>query len=267
MDFSAVVQKAKRLLAGTDDGEEGHQGPDASSSCELVDHVYGRVCTTVEGREGPKKLSSDSERKSVFLFGPDAVKSVLLKQTAADILCSIGRDKDYLHYTMVDQKSTFWLILISSEQLSIAPATWDGVVEHTRVTFPDAFNDLMNNLEALKQRSFEEFEKEAGFRFLDAKKNRHGTGGTEAPPYFSYKYFCSLPKPRSAWQVRVFLFCELRLLKLFTGDGYTCNEGASGQRILEYLGPNVTLADLDPAKCAVLKMDVKYVDVLARCHR
>lgn len=106
MDFSAVVQKTKRLLAGTsslDDEEEGHQGPGAtssSSSCELVDHVYGRVCTTVEGSGGPKRLSSDSERKSVFLFGPDAVKSILLQHTVADILCSIGYDKDYLHYTV-----------------------------------------------------------------------------------------------------------------------------------------------------------------------
>lgn len=171
---------------------------------------------------------------------------------------------------MVEQQSVFWLILFTrdacSEHLSIAPATWDGVIQYTRDTFPDAFDDLMSNIHTLKQRRFEEFEEEAGFQFLDAKKNRHGKGSSGSPPYFSYEYFCTLPKPRAAWQVRAFLFCELRLLKLFTGDGYTCNEGVSGRRVLEYLGPNVQLGELDPAKCAVLRMNVQYPDVLAKCH-
>ena len=70
-----------------------------------------------------------------------------------------------------------------------------------------------------------------------------------------------------AWQVRAFLFCEMRLLKLFTGDGYTRNEGSSGQRVLEYLGPNLCLEDMDTRKCAMLRMNMEYPDVVARCHR
>lgn len=173
---------------------------------------------------------------------------------------------------MVEQQSTFWLILFTRdaspgpEPLSIAPATWDGVIQHTRTTFPEALDDLMMHIKALKEMRFEEFEKEAGFEFLEAKKNRQSQNSPDSPPYFGYKYFCSLPKPRTAWQVRAFLFCELRLLKLFTGDGYTCNEGNSGQRVLEYLGPNVVLGDLDETKCVVLRMDVQYPEVIAKCH-
>lgn len=93
MDFSAVVLRTRQLLAGTDG--RGSTTP----SLEPREEVYGRVCTSV-GKEPPTRLSSDVERKSVFLFGPDAVRSILLKHSAHDILCSIGRDKDYLHYTV-----------------------------------------------------------------------------------------------------------------------------------------------------------------------
>ena len=178
----------------------------------------------------------------------------------------------YYSTQMVEQKSSFWLILFTRdaspgpELLSISHATWDGVIQHIRDTFPEALDDVIRNMIELQQRKFEEFEEEAGFQFLDAKKNRHGEGIPGSPPYFSYEYFCTLPKPRTAWQVRAFLFCELRLLKLFTGDGYTCNEGGGGQRLLEYLGPNVQLEELDPVKSVVLRMNVQYSDVVAKCH-
>jgi hypothetical protein len=173
---------------------------------------------------------------------------------------------------MVEKQSSFWLFLCTrdaspnSKQLPIAPATWDGVIQYTRDMFPDAFDDLMSHIHTLKQKKFKEFEEAARFQFLDAKRNRRGQGGHSGPPYFSYEYFCSLPKPRAAWQVRAFLFCELRLLKLFTGDGYTCNEGSGGQRVLEYLGPNLQVENLHPSKCAVLKMEVQYSEVIAQCH-
>ena len=155
---------------------------------------------------------------------------------------------------------------LDSTHLPISPATWDGVIQHVQTTFPLAFEDLMNNIQALREQSFEELEKEAGFQFLESKKNKDGKGGLQSPPHYSYEYFCSLPKPRTAWQVRAFLYCEVRLLKLFSGDGYTCNESEAGKRILEYLGPNVRLCDLDPVKCTVLKMDIEYEDILEKCH-
>ena len=167
---------------------------------------------------------------------------------------------------MVEQQNSFWLILFTPDAISpapISPATWDGVIEHVRGTFPDALDSLLEHIHTLKEGRFEDFEKEAGFQFLDAKKNRH-KGGT--PPYFSYEHLCSLPRPHTAWQVRAFLFCELRLLKLFTGDGYTCNEGGSGQRVLEYLGPNFQLEGIDRSKCTVLRMNVEYTDVVTKCH-
>lgn len=169
---------------------------------------------------------------------------------------------------MVESKSHFWLVLFTSDaaagdaDIPIVPATWDGVIELTRALFPEVTGDLLSNLQTLKEKKCEEFEEEAGFRFLDAKRNRHGTGPPGSPPYFNYKHFCSLPKPRRAWQVRAFLYCELRLLSLYTGDGLTCNEGRRGQRIKEYLMPNVRFTDLAPSRCAVLPMQVEEANLL-----
>lgn len=90
MDFPAVLQKARQLLE--------HCQP--CTHLEAVtgkDSIYGRVLNTTEMR-APKMLSSDAERKSVFVFGPDAVESILLKQSAYDILCSIGHNKEYLYH-------------------------------------------------------------------------------------------------------------------------------------------------------------------------
>ncbi len=125
MNFTAVVEKARHLVTRGARGEEKpeestlRETPDAhgpasrsssssqgcpSEGCSISDCgskgddvIYGRVCTTAR-EEPPQMLSSDSSRKSVFLFGPDAVEAIIVKQTAYNILCSIGRDKDYLYH-------------------------------------------------------------------------------------------------------------------------------------------------------------------------
>lgn len=105
MDFSAVVSKARQLL--THNASRSSLGgeqvqltePRGRGGVSVREVIYGRVCTT-KGEEPPTMLSSDGDRKSVFLFGPDAVESIIVKQSAYGILCSIGRDKDYLHHTV-----------------------------------------------------------------------------------------------------------------------------------------------------------------------
>ena len=92
MDFDAIVGRVRQLLGGTTVGTDEPHGP----GVDLLVEIYGRVCNTV----ATARLSSDPDRKSVFLFGPDAVRSILLQHSAYGILCSIGRDKDYLHYTV-----------------------------------------------------------------------------------------------------------------------------------------------------------------------
>ncbi len=93
MNFAAVVRKARQQLALV----ESEQLPNPDPIPVGGDLIYGRVCTTL-GTDPPLNLSSDSERKSVFVFGPDAVEELILKKSTYDILCSIGRDQDYLYH-------------------------------------------------------------------------------------------------------------------------------------------------------------------------
>lgn len=166
----------------------------------------------------------------------------------------------------MEKKYTFWLVLFKSTAVQnkdtnersdffVVPATWDGIVEVIRTCYSKAYEDVMQHLDELKLKTVEEFEKIAGFEFLAAKKNEDGQD-PNAPPFYSYQYFCSLPRPRTSWQVRLFLYCEMRLLKLFNGDGYTRTEGGV-LGSLEYLCPNVSLSNFDPNKSAIIPMVVK----------
>ena len=156
----------------------------------------------------------------------------------------------------------FWLVLFTVSPASsidrrvyVVPATWDGVFQHVGRYYPNAKEDVLTHMETLQHRSFEDFERDAGFHFFDSKKNKSKPDAY--PPYFGYEYFVQLPKPRTAWQVRAFLFCELRLLKLYSGDGYTVVEKTKERGVLEYLCPNVSIKRLvDATKCAILPLNV-----------
>jgi len=135
----------------------------------------------------------------------------------------------------------------------MVPATWEGVTQHVTCYYPQARSDLMAHLDALKSMTFEEFEREAGFQFLDSKGNKSKESAW--PPYFGYEYFIQLPRPTKAWEVRAFLYCELRLLKLFSGNGYTVVEDEKEQGVKEYLCPNLPIRSLaDSSKCTVIPL-------------
>ena len=170
-------------------------------------------------------------------------------------------------------KHTSWLVLYTPSAFPLppanepdndgvfptTPATWDGVIQIIQHLYPEALEDVTSNLGELQTRDLDSFQTEAGFAFYDAKKNDRGQF-PDAPPYFSYAYFCSLPKPRAVWQVRAFLYCEMRLLKLFKGDGYTWTEGG-GRGRKEYIAPNIALSMLDPKQSVVIPMTVKVPNI------
>ena len=138
----------------------------------------------------------------------------------------------------------------AKDKFDVLPATWDGVMKLVDKCYPLAAGDCKRHLEVMKRTSCEEFEKEAGFKFMDAKISCSGTD-KDTPPHYSYEYYCSLPDEgnKMAWQTRLFLYCELRLFELFTGNGRTLSingrdGGCSFSGPLEYIAPNVSLSYL-----------------------
>ena len=154
------------------------------------------------------------------------------------------------------QKSQCHIVLFklnegTRDKFDVMPATWDGVMKLVDKYYPLAANDCRKHLEVMKSTSCEEFEKEASLKFLDAKISG-SSGEKDSPPHYSYEYYCGLPNSggRKAWQTRLFLYCELRLFELFTGNGRTLSiSGKDGGHDhsgpLEYISPNVSLAYLN----------------------
>ena len=260
-DFKSVVESARQLYL------EGKQ-TFYEANVHLSEPVYGRICSSRKG-EPPAKLTANPNRKTAFIFGSDAIASIVLRNNAYDTLLRLGFTRDYLYYDIIVQKCSSWLFLFKPpacrrDDFLVAPATWDGVEAVLRALYPDALPDFVLHRAQLVETSYESFEQEAGFKFLESRKMLDAAiaGGVHVgggPPYCSYEHFRSLPRPRKAWQVRLFLYCELRLLELFSGDGHTyMDDGTPGCK--EYLCTNVDIADFDPMQSALIPLDVHVPD-------
>lgn len=95
MDFLEVVRRARAVhLEGAEpDVVEEHEAAQDAPEAQ----VYGRICSS-RGRQPPATLASTPARKAVFVFGPDAVRSVILRRSAYDSLCMLGFDRPYLYH-------------------------------------------------------------------------------------------------------------------------------------------------------------------------
>ncbi len=102
MDFSAVVDRARALHEQQGnpppDTTETSAIPDSKHSSEqlLQEEVYGRICYSTDSNP-PATLALPSSRKTGFVFGPDSISSVILRQNAYDALRSLGFDHDFIY--------------------------------------------------------------------------------------------------------------------------------------------------------------------------
>ena len=100
MEFEAVVEKAKKLHS-KDNKRRAIISPTPTASEKKegcgFDAVYGRICNT-EGCSPPTVLSDTPGRKTVFVFGPDSIDSIILKQNTYECLQSLGFDQEYIYH-------------------------------------------------------------------------------------------------------------------------------------------------------------------------
>ena len=87
MDFTSVVESARLLYL------KGKQ----TCANTLSEPVYGRICTSRSGLP-PAKLTADPTRKTAFIFGSDAITSIVLRNNPYDTLLRLGFTRDYLYY-------------------------------------------------------------------------------------------------------------------------------------------------------------------------
>lgn len=88
MNFAALVKRARDL----------HVREKVSGSCEeMVEEVYGRICTS-ETDHPPEKLTKTPGRKTAFVFGPDAISSIILKMNTYDAVLELGFTRAYIYH-------------------------------------------------------------------------------------------------------------------------------------------------------------------------
>ena len=88
--FHKLIQQLKRCEKNDDD----------TNIVGYAKSVYGRIVAEGEARgEGSLQyLSSSKDRKTVFLFGEDAVTSLVLRKSPYDSLIELGFTPEYIHY-------------------------------------------------------------------------------------------------------------------------------------------------------------------------
>ena len=77
---------------------------DVPDLIECTKNVYGRI--VAEGDGTLQYLSSSKERKTVFLFGEDAITSLLLRKSPYDSLIELGFTPEYIRYKVGYQNIT-----------------------------------------------------------------------------------------------------------------------------------------------------------------
>ena len=152
------------------------------------------------------------------------------------------------------QKAQYWIVLFSPQQGSnhtpVLPATWDGLKEFLSCCYPQAVDSILNHWSVIQSKPIEYFEEQADFKFIQAVSDPAG------PLYMNYDKFLSLPKPQKEWEARCFLYCELRIFELFSGDGVTKNtEGESGEK--EYISLNYDKDQLGEENFLALPLQIE----------
>ena len=85
--FNKLIQQIKQCERIPDD---------VTDLAECAKNVYGRI--VAEGEGTLQYLSSSKDRRTVFLFGEDAITSLVLRKSPYDSLIELGFTPEYIHY-------------------------------------------------------------------------------------------------------------------------------------------------------------------------
>ncbi|MFC1598633.1 hypothetical protein ACFL2U_01300 [Patescibacteria group bacterium] len=198
---------------------------------EPVAGICGRI---IRGKkpEDFTTLTDDPERKIVMLVDPDGLAE-LLGKNGYKMLLTVGYEPDYLEHKV--REGNQFKLVVFPEGGAAKLATWDNVVAMVEQVYPD-LKFPAQVVRDLKDLTFQEIEKQAGFTFLEAEK-----AGKKDPRYMTYQRF--VQSAQTLADFRAFLYFTIHLRELYGGDGWTYD--AQGNKcVKEYIIPNLPIADL-----------------------
>ncbi|MGZ3842312.1 MAG: hypothetical protein ACXVCA_09510 [Bdellovibrio sp.] len=189
------------------------------SNCPSVHGLFGRV---LRGRTKNDfdNLSDDPNRKIIFLMDTQGLQSIRGLSTP-EILKQIGYTPEYIQ-NLVEKHYQFKLVVFK-EFPEAMPATWENVLVLINQIYPLEIGSMIaNQLPNLKTINFGEIEAQAPSKF----KEIHELGPSNSDYIDDNRLLASKGE---LWKVRAFLYNQLRLTELFSGNGYTqLSDGTHG---------------------------------------
>ena len=95
MDFPTIVELARQLHV------DARPVSEVSCSGGVAGAVYGRICSSSSRDCPPEKLTDAQDRKTAFVFGSDAITSVILRSESYSAISSLGFTKDYIKHEVL----------------------------------------------------------------------------------------------------------------------------------------------------------------------
>jgi hypothetical protein len=198
--------------------------------------VEGLVGRVLKGRveEDFARLSHDEDRRVVYLMDPEGLAS-LVGLDADATLERIGYRPDYVTAKRA-QGFRFELVVFHARS-DVVPATWDHLPQLVEQAYPGLGAHVEAHLPILQTSSYPELvAASGGYPWHPVRDTGRGH-----PEFFAAARYAR--EHAEPWQTRAFLYCELRLTDLYSGDGYT--RTPDGERgLAEWATANRALADL-----------------------
>lgn len=206
--------------------------------------ICGRV-TKGRTEDDFRLLSDEPNKRLSWVVGPDGLER-LCGKSPRDIMLAIGKDTPWLRRTL-DEGYRFRLCLFPEVQAR--QATWDGVFELVRDTFPEAWPKVAPHIHLLPKYTLEEVQE----RFTEFDICASFLEGRDHHHYMTLERY--LESSGTLGHTRAFLYHEIGLTHLFHGDGFTRTEdGQVGLR--EYLVPNRPLSSFSKYRTVELPLDL-----------
>ena len=212
----------------------------AGAKCN-VHGLFGRV---LRGRAAGdfETLSDDPSRKIIFLMDAQGLQTIMGHSTP-NVLKQIGYTPEYIQSLYRDHYQ-FKLIIFKKYSGTVS-STWDNILTLIKQAYGPGIGKIIERqLPYLKSKSYGEIESMAPTKFAAVHER-----GKADPEYITDDKL--LASKGELWKVRSFLYHQLRLTELFTGDGFTLlSDGTKDAPAFVML--NQRLADLPSPKVIIL---------------
>lgn len=197
--------------------------------------IFGRVLRG-KTEQDFRTFSDDPSRKIVFFMDESSLSKV--KNASGDsALLKLGYTQDYID-ELHKNGTKFKMVTFEPKAKQVVSATWDNLMTLLEQSYPpEVVAKIKPHLEELKKTKFEDIEKMGTEKF-----SKIYSSGPSSTKYMTSAKLAALDKP-SLWDVRAFLYNELRLSDLYSGDGFTHKEDGS-KGIAEFIGINTDISKL-----------------------